>query len=60
MHLLERIGYFNMFTQNIDCGYTLELPHPVPTKYVLEQTKNSFAIYKWGMRRYILFMDMFP
>ena len=28
---------FNIFAQNIDCGYKLEPPQRVPTIYVLEQ-----------------------
>ena len=34
---LDKFGYFLIFAQNIDCGYTLEPPRRVPTIYVLEQ-----------------------
>ena len=46
--LLEHFDSFNIFAQNIDCGYTLE-PR-VPIIYVLERrnrctsVNNSFAI----------------
>ena len=33
----KKIDIFLIFAQNIDCGYTLELPQRVPTIYVLEQ-----------------------
>ena len=33
----ENFDTFNIFAQNIHCGYTLEPPRRVPTKYVLDQ-----------------------
>ena len=33
---MENLAYFNMFAQNIDCGYTLEPPHEA----VLTSTHN--------------------
>ena len=32
---------FYMSAQNIDCGYSLELPHRVPTIYVLSRNKKN-------------------
>ena len=35
---------FLIFAQNIDCGYTLELPRRVPTIYVLEPKIRKIGI----------------
>ena len=43
--------FFNIFAQNIDCGYTLKLPQRVPTIYVLGIAKLGYA----GLYLFFLF-----
>ena len=43
---------FNIFGQNIDCGYTLEMPCRIPTIYVLEQKKKKKKKKKIGTPLY--------
>ena len=63
---------FHIFAQNIDCGYTLELPHrgssneyPQSMFWSKKKTneytpKNTpFLLSKSGVQEGILFMDMF-
>ena len=38
---LKTFDIFLIFAQNIDCGYTLEPPHRVPTNYVLSKNKKK-------------------
>ena len=61
----KKSDIFNIFAQNIDCGYTLEPPQPAPTINVLGQ-KSEKKIYtlhtpvKWGMRVYTFHAHVIP
>ena len=64
--------FFLIFAQNMDCGYTLELPrrggsNEYPQSMFWSKNKKnrytpanpSFCLYKSGVQGGILFMDMF-
>ena len=50
---------FHIFAQNSECGYTLEPPRAKIRKNSFTPIYPSIAIYKWGLRGGIYFMDMF-
>ena len=64
----KNFDIFNIFTQNIDCGYTVEPPrqcesdeYPQSMFWIKHIKKNSyttvhpsFTILKWGKRGYTL------
>ena len=63
---LKNINIFNIFAQNIDCGYSLEpcqgavltSTHNVCFRYTT--TNFSFSILKWGLGRVFIAWTCFP